>query len=622
MSLYGRWVTTVGTEGGQCSSRIPLKRRSDLPTCIASVQQRKNSKLAQGVTRRRKQEIFNPRFKTPFLSKVYQVDQSQQTELQLQQQVPGTNSEQSSLRESEGQQQSPVCEFLKGKTLFVTGATGFLAKVLVEKILFEQPDVKKIYLLIQRRGKMSAQDRLKEQVLSSQAFNRIREQKGEQFQEFMLSKLTAVQGDLSAPLMGMDESTVQMLQRDIEIAVNSAATTTFDERYDFAIKLNTLGAKEMTRFAAGCDNLKLLVHVSTAFVNGMREGVGPETPFDLNHAIIQELNNQSQQEEMPKLDIEEEIRFALSAYDMCKQKMSSRNGKSEEEQEQEVVEKLKELGMQQAQKYGWQDTYVFTKAMGEMLVGIETAKAGIPTVILRPSIVESAYREPIEGWMEGIRMADPIIIAFGKGQMPGFAADKDGVLDIIPVDFVINALIATMYKHACVPGLTVYQSATSTANPNVVSRFAQLVSEHFKETPMLDKNGPIQVSDMVVYGSQELFLFDVWKQYKLPYQIQQVRSQFLMWMQAGNDDPQTNMNRKRQLIAEKTQEQFSYLAKIYTPYTFYKCRFSVARMQELFNELCEEDQDKFNFDIASLDWADYVKRVHIPGLRKFVLKGR
>eukprot|EP01026_Neomeris_dumetosa_P044624 TRINITY_DN3772_c0_g1_i3.p4 TRINITY_DN3772_c0_g1~~TRINITY_DN3772_c0_g1_i3.p4 ORF type:complete len:128 (-),score=15.95 TRINITY_DN3772_c0_g1_i3:522-905(-) len=127
---------------------------------------------------------------------------------------------------------------------------------------------------------------------------------------------------------------------------------------------------------------------------------------------------------------------------------------------------------------------------------------------------------------------------------------------------------------------------------------------------------------MVVYASQELFLFDVWRQYQLPFQIDQVRSSFLMWMQAGNGDQTTNENRKRQLIAQKTKEQFSYLAKIYTPYTFYKCTFGVERMQELYNSLCEEDREKFNFDIQTLDWSDYVKNVHVPGLRRFVLKGR
>lgn len=44
-----------------------------------------------------------------------------------------------------------IVKFLKGKVLFITGATGFLAKVLIEKILRTVPDVGKIFLLIKAK---------------------------------------------------------------------------------------------------------------------------------------------------------------------------------------------------------------------------------------------------------------------------------------------------------------------------------------------------------------------------------------------------------------------------------------------------------------------------------------
>jgi hypothetical protein len=37
------------------------------------------------------------------------------------------------------------------------------------------------------------------------------------------------------------------------------------------------------------------------------------------------------------------------------------------------------MGLEHARQYGWQDTYVFTKAMGEMLVG-EVAKVRVKKV--------------------------------------------------------------------------------------------------------------------------------------------------------------------------------------------------------------------------------------------------
>lgn len=55
----------------------------------------------------------------------------------------------------------------------------------------------------------------------------------------------------------------------------------------------------------------------------------------------------------------------------------------------------KRYGMSRAARYGWQDTYVYTKALGEMLLGQVARDAGLPVAIVRPSIVESAWREPM-----------------------------------------------------------------------------------------------------------------------------------------------------------------------------------------------------------------------------------
>ncbi|KAL6661997.1 hypothetical protein ACP70R_001381 [Stipagrostis hirtigluma subsp. patula] len=54
-----------------------------------------------------------------------------------------------------------IIAYFKGKSILITGSTGFLGKILVEKILRVQPDVKKIYLLV--RGGIDARRRVQEE---------------------------------------------------------------------------------------------------------------------------------------------------------------------------------------------------------------------------------------------------------------------------------------------------------------------------------------------------------------------------------------------------------------------------------------------------------------------------
>lgn len=63
--------------------------------------------------------------------------------------------------------------------------------------------------------------------------------------------------------------------------------------------------------------------------------------------------------------------------------------------------------MARAKLYGWPNTYVFTKAMAEMLIG--QLKEKLPVVIIRPTIVTSTYKEPLPGWVEGVRYVALII---------------------------------------------------------------------------------------------------------------------------------------------------------------------------------------------------------------------
>lgn len=59
-----------------------------------------------------------------------------------------------------------VGEFYNGKTVFITGGTGFMGKVLLEKLLRSCSGVSKIYLLIRPKKGQDAQERLQQLLCS------------------------------------------------------------------------------------------------------------------------------------------------------------------------------------------------------------------------------------------------------------------------------------------------------------------------------------------------------------------------------------------------------------------------------------------------------------------------
>lgn len=54
--------------------------------------------------------------------------------------------------------------FFRGKSIFITGATGFVGKILIEKLLRSFPNLDAIYLLIRNKGDKNAARRLQKIV--------------------------------------------------------------------------------------------------------------------------------------------------------------------------------------------------------------------------------------------------------------------------------------------------------------------------------------------------------------------------------------------------------------------------------------------------------------------------
>eukprot|EP00249_Psilotum_nudum_P003700 c17164_g1_i1 orf=56-946(+) len=227
-----------------------------------------------------------------------------------------------------------IKEFLRRKSVLVTGSTGFLAKVFLEKLLRVHPDVSKVYCLIRAKDAAGAKARFRSEVLSTNLFNVLRGKYGTEFEGFISAKVVPVVGDLTQLDLGLQKNIAEELFRTLNILVNCSASTAFDERYDMALDINTIAPQRIVEFGKRCLHLHVFVQVSTAYVNGTRQGLILERPYKTGESIVNKSFNLV-------LNIEAEKEIAKAAIELFKTENLNGNVLAGEKQ---LTQKLRDLG--------------------------------------------------------------------------------------------------------------------------------------------------------------------------------------------------------------------------------------------------------------------------------------
>lgn len=484
---------------------------------------------------------------------------------------------------------SKIQEYFTERTVLVTGATGFLGKAIVEKILRSLPDLRRLYLLIrpQQRGNRTttALERFENEVLSSTVFQHLRQQLGDRFDDYVDQRVTVLAGDLTDDQFGLSPEDHQRLTSELEVIINSAAVVVFDERLDLSLELNTLGARRMLDFARSCPRLQAINHISTCYVSGTRSG------------RVEELV-----EPLP-FDPDEVARQLSDACAEIKQRLAG--------QPERIKSELVQLGLREARARGWHDTYTFTKALGEQLIARHRGE--LPVVILRPSIIESTFIEPEPGWIDGFRMADPLFIGYGKGYLQDFPGRLDSIADLIPCDYVVNAILAAVPRCATEGGFTVYQVATGEQNPVHFRTIYDVGRDYFRRNPMIGRDGKPIPNPSWTWPDAASYRRKLYRRYRLPVGVAESTLKALSFLR-----PFDRM-RRRVALRRASLDLLLYYVDIYSPYTSIESRYATGNTAKLWASLAADDQRLFGFDAGAIDWRDYIGNVHIPGLKRNVL---
>jgi HAD superfamily hydrolase (TIGR01490 family) len=266
-------------------------------------------------------------------------------------------------------------------------------------------------------------------------------------------------------------------------------------------------------------------------------------------------------------------------------------------------ERLVERGTLRARELGWNDVYTFTKSLAERMVVAERGET--PLVIMRPAIIESSHKEPYPGWIQGTRMADPIIMAFAKGILREFPGNPKSYVDIVPVDHVVNAILAAGVRRPEEP--EIFQVASGERNPIRYRDLYDIVRDYFVQNPLRDSSGrPIQVPEWSFPGRRR-----VEGQLKMVLAGLKVAGILAARMPEGH---MASDARQRIARAEKRAKMSLYYSRIYGAYANMTSTFASSRTEALYTALPPEDREAFPFDIADIDWRAWMQGAHLPAL--------
>eukprot|EP01064_Diplonema_japonicum_P020741 TRINITY_DN30320_c0_g1_i1.p1 TRINITY_DN30320_c0_g1~~TRINITY_DN30320_c0_g1_i1.p1 ORF type:complete len:558 (+),score=168.63 TRINITY_DN30320_c0_g1_i1:58-1731(+) len=351
-------------------------------------------------------------------------------------------------------------DLYKGQHILITGSTGFVGKVLVEKILRSLPGVEKLYLLIRPKKDVHPFDRLQKELFDSKVMDRVKEKYGaEGFKSMCKNKIVAVEGSLTEDNLGMTESTYSMLVKNCTMILHLAATIDFNEKLNMSTRLNVLGSMQVLALARKCHqrgNFDSFVHMSTCYVNYRLNG---DQPVD---------------EMLYPLGFDAEV--------MTKNILNY--------EEDDLVKDTPAI----LKKYGFPNTYTLTKSMSEHL--LNSYRGSVPLTIVRPAIIGSALQEPFPGWVDTLSASGALFLTAGFGIVQEVHANPNCLADIIPVDYVV--------KGTLLAGAKVARETRQDAVANPEGRVAPAVERPFGSAALPLTAGNLQKAEIQIPGVQAI----------------------------------------------------------------------------------------------------------------------
>lgn len=497
----------------------------------------------------------------------------------ISQQLINTN-KQTSIKPTK--QAKKLREFYNNKNILITGATGFIGKVCLVKLIRSLGNCGQVYVMLRSKKGMTPQQRF-DRMLNEQPFNANGSPSSKKFSskskddeqqennnssgtcdkneetKIDWSKVIAVEGDMSCPDLGFADDVKEKICKTVDIVFNIAASVQFDAPLKQNLRDNYIGARNILQLATKFERLQSLVHVSTFYTNS-----------HISHVEEKVLPMNRDCEKMAEL-------ISWIPDSLC----------------DSIAPQIME---------NRPNTYIFTKAMAENLV--QKYQGQLPISIVRPSIVTPSVRDPEPGWVDNVNGPMGLGVLASLGILRNIDWNYYGVGDFIPVDFVVNTMLTVAERTARLypKEIKVYNCSSSSLKQITWGQsFEVLRAESLKAPPYKMLRLPINVPR---HRRANKIGFKLTKLSELLFAY---FIDFIL-MLCG----------QKQLLTRLTAK-LHHGYEILRPFTTTEYTCSNDNLLAALDELHPDDKCEFDFDIKSLNWEqNFIDSYY--GARKRLLK--
>jgi thioester reductase-like protein len=326
------------------------------------------------------------------------------------------------------------------RVVLLTGATGFVGKVVLETLLRrrEELGVERVLALVRARDPEHADARLRGDVIGSACF--AAQPPGWE------KRVEALAGDVAQPMLGLSPESRARVAAEVTHVIHCAASVEFTLPIREALAVNTEGALHALELARTCPALEGYAGVSTAYV------APHPRPYEGGaHPVA---------ETLAPLGHEPQALFERL-----------RAGDTGAEGERALLAET-----------GHPNTYTLTKCLAEHLVAQRIGD--LPVTLVRPSIVSACRVHPTPGWIDSAAAFAGFVALIGAGRLHVVGGFQDARLDVVPCDAVAERIVAAAFAPAPRGTLRIQHAVTGLRGAAPIQLCRERIVAHFTQHPV------------------------------------------------------------------------------------------------------------------------------------------